>query len=209
MVLPGPAGAAGIAGSTGAQGPSGPAVYLEAPEADEPIMFPGIPGSPAPILGFSGGLTASTTINDTTTPTTGGVTLASQVAVTGSVWRIRAHGTFVAVSSGTARNAVAAVFWGSTQLTPTISTAVLASTAQTTNWEMEFIVTASSTTAVWETGYRNDQIGATATFSLKNATPASTTVTAGAQTIDLRFSMSAAVATDQWVVQNVTIERLK
>lgn len=43
MTIPGPMGPQGLpgaAGSMGAAGPAGPAVYLEAPEADEPIVIP-------------------------------------------------------------------------------------------------------------------------------------------------------------------------
>lgn len=163
----------------------------------------------------AGGLTAVTTINDTVSYTTGGVILNSQTAVGGSVWRVRAFGTFVAVSSATARNAQIVPFWGSTQLTA-ITPVVLASVAQTTNWEAEFVLTASSTTAVWTTGVIQNKLnypaivaGTSAYEKSDHATPASTTVTAGAQTIDLRFSMSVAVATDQWVIESVTIERLK
>jgi hypothetical protein len=42
-----------------------------------------------------------------------------------------------------------------------------------------------------------------------NLAPASTTVTAGAQTIDVRFSMSTVgTVTDSWKIDGVTIERL-
>src|SRR5271156_5617792 len=43
----GPAGSSGAPGAPGAQGTSGPAVYLDAPEADEPLVavIPGPPGA--------------------------------------------------------------------------------------------------------------------------------------------------------------------
>jgi hypothetical protein len=211
MIIPGPQGVAGTAGATGSQGPAGVAIFMEADPAEEYQLFPGIQGTPgiqAPPLGFSGGLTGSTTVNDTTTYTSGGVTLASQTAASGSVWRVRAHGTFVAATSATARNAQVAAFWGSTQLVA-ITVAVLVSTAQTTNWNLEFILSGSSTTAIWTTGFFVNEIGSTTLQTQSEATPATTAVTAGAQTIDLRVSMSTAVATDQWVVQQVTMERLK
>lgn len=42
----GGAGTPGAPGQTGAQGPTGPAVYLEAAEADEQPLYPGIQGTP-------------------------------------------------------------------------------------------------------------------------------------------------------------------
>ena len=232
--LPGPAGAAGAAGTPGPQGI--PGIGLDGADADDLLHIPGqtgspgptgpqgmigigldgadgdegmpIPGTAAPVLGFSGGLTANTTINDTITFTTGGITLANQVAVAGSVWRVRARGQFVAVTSITARNAQVACFWGATQLVA-VTAAVLVSTTQTTRWQLEFILTASSTTAIWTTGSMISEIASATALAINDATPASTTVTAGLQTLDLRFSMSVAVATDQWVVHQVTMERLK
>ena len=128
---------------------------------------------------------------------------------------MRAMGTFVAVSSATARNAQIFPFWGSTQLTG-IAVTVKVSVGQTTGWETEFILSASSTTAIWTSGFLVNKItypaisaGTTAYQTCDVATPASVTVSSGAQTLDLRFAMSVAVATDQWVVQNVTMERLK
>ena len=158
---------------------------------------------------FNGGLTASTTIASTTTYTTGGITLTSQTIATGSLWRIRAHGTFVAVSSGTARNAQIAAYWGTTAL-PVISVVVLTSTARTTSWELEFIIKGTSTSAGWTTGYFNNSItAALGTVSINSATPATTTVPTGAQTLDLRFSSSVGqIAGESWSVQNITIERL-
>ncbi len=166
-------------------------------------------------MGFSGGLTGSTTINDTVTPTTGGVTLASQIANVGSSWRVCSYGSFVAVSSITARNATVTPYWGTTAL-PAIAVVVLVSVAQTTNWMCEFELTGSSTTAIWTTGFLGNKLdypaivaGTSSANKLDLATAGTTSVTAGAQTLDLRFSMSSAVATDQWVVNSVTMECLK
>jgi hypothetical protein len=193
---PGCQGIPGVQGTVGPQGPCGPPVYLEAPEADEPFVFHGVQGNTgtqAPPLAFSGGLTTSTTINDTTTPTTGGKTLASQIANAGSVWRICAYGTFVAVSSATARNATITPYWGTTAL-PAIAVVVLISVAQTTNWVCEFELSASSTTAVWTAGWLQNKFdypaivaGTSSGDKTDLATPATTSVTAGAQTLDLRF----------------------
>jgi hypothetical protein len=181
------------------------------PEIQPDEVYPLFPQAlaPGPALGFAGGFTANTVINDTVTFTTGGATLTNQIALAGSVWRIRAHGTFTAVSSATARNAQMAAFWGATQL-PGTATVVLVSTAQLTTWQAEIILSASSTTAVWTTGFFDGNTQSVAVARVQNnIAPATTTVTAGAQTIDLRFAMSAAVAGDIWTIQNVTIERLK
>jgi len=161
-------------------------------------------------LGFlAGGKTADTTINDTVTYTTGGITYAAPAIASGQVYRVRAMGTFVAVSSATTRNAQVACFWGTTQLTA-IAVAVGVTLAQTTSWALEIILTGTSTTAIWTTGYLDSRLNSATNVNLtESAVSGTTVVTSGAQTLDLRFSMSAAVATDQWIVKQVTIERLK
>jgi hypothetical protein len=171
-------------------------------------------GTASKLANIAGGLKAVTAINDTATPTTGGVTLANQVAADLAVWRIRAMGTFVAVSSATGRNAVIQPFWGATAL-PSVAVAVKASVAQTTNWEAEFVLTGSSTTGIWTVGYLNNKIqypaisaGTSGYMETGIVTAATTAVTAGAQTLDLRFSMSVAVATDIWNVHSVVIEKI-
>jgi hypothetical protein len=153
--------------------------------------------------------TANTTVANTVTDTTGGVTYSAPAIGAGQVYRITARGTFTAANSVTARNAQIKAYWGSTALTPSLIKAVLASTAQTTNWEAEFELVGTSTTAIWTTGAFDNQVNSATIETRLNATPASTTVTSGAQTLDLRFSMSASVAGDSWSVQQVLIERLK
>jgi len=161
-------------------------------------------------LARSSGLTSLTTINATTTYTTGGITLPSQTAAAGSVWRIRAYGQYLSVNSATARNAQIACFWGSTQLTA-LTVAVGTSLAQTSGFLVEFELTATSTTAIWTTGQTINRIGSSTTNNnnIAMVTGASTTVTAGAQTLDLRFSMSNASMADEWRVSQVTIERFE
>ena len=178
------------------------------------IQIP-VSGSSSGLLAVAGGLTSVTTIAATLTDTTGGITLGTQSALVGQVWRITAMGQFTAVSSATTRNANITAYWGSTAL-PNIAPPVLVSVAQTTNWIAEFVISASSTTAVWTTGYLENKIDFPATVlgvsspdKLDMVTPASTTVTSGPQTIDLRFSMSTVVAGDQWLIQSVIIERVK
>lgn len=208
---PGRPGPSGNDGAPGAAGSSGLPIFVlgDSEPADWGGPVPGPAGAPANqgLLSVAGGLVANTTINDTVTFTTGGITLASQTAAAGSVWRVRARGTFVAVSSATARNAQVACFWGSTQLTA-IAVAVQASTARTAAWRVEFDLIGVDTTHVWTTGNLLNTLAAAA-YTLSAATPASVAVTAGAQTLDLRFNMSTAVATDQWVIHQVTMERIK
>jgi hypothetical protein len=216
LVFPGPSGANGANGSTGAQGPIGASAHFTldiTPEID--AMNEALSAAAGAYydpdvdqVKSAGGLTALTTIASTVTPTTGGITLTNQISATGAVWRVKAHGTFVAVSSATARNALCAAFWGSTSLVVLTVGAVLASTAQTTNWELEIILTSSSATAIWTTGYCVNRVASATAETTSGITPASTTVTAGAQTLDLRFYSSVAVTSDSWSVQQVTMERL-
>ena len=146
------------------------------------------------------------------TLTTAGTTLTSQTAATGAVWRVRAFGTYAAASSANVRTFTMACFWGTTQLTAiTAPAAVLASTANTTNWNVEFEIATTGTTAAWVTGYLNQNTGVAVGASLltTNATPASTVVTSGAQTLDLRVGQTGtATATDNINIHQVTIERI-
>lgn len=184
-------------------------LWLEA-DRDQEAWPQGVSGANALVLDPTGaGLTASTTINDTTTMTSGGITLANQTATAGQVYRVRAYGTFTAVSSATVRSAQMAPFWGSTQLAG-VSVTVAASTAQTTAWALELDITCTSTTAVWNSGtWSNGISSTTGVVTRTRVVPASTTVAAGPQAVDMRFSMSAAVATDSWTIDAVTIERIK
>ena len=208
---PGPPGMPGINGTAGAQGPAGPAVFLEAEaNPDDYYQFPGPIGpagssSPAGLLGFAGNKVSNTTIAATSVFTTGGITLASQTATATGVWRIRATGTFTAVSSATVRSAQIAAFWGATQLTA-MASVVAASTAKTTPFNIDILLSGSSTTAVWTSLQSFNAI--TAGLSQVTAAPASTAVTAGAQTLDVKFNMTVAVVGDSWTIWTVTIERL-
>jgi hypothetical protein len=160
------------------------------------------------VLAATSGLTANTTVTNTATFTTAGLTLATQTAAAGSVWRVRAYGQFTAASSATVRTAQIACFWGTTQLTA-ITPTVLASTAQTTQWQVEFELSATSTTAIWTTGSLMSRVASATALAIDNATAASTTVTSGAQTLDLQVRVSSAIAAESWIIQQVTIERIK
>jgi len=167
-------------------------------------------------LSLAAGKVANTTITNTVTPTTGGVTFAAPAIGAGHMYRIRAVGQFTAASSVTTRNAQVSPFWG-TVACPTLAAAIVVpvSLAQTTQWELEYILVGVDTTHAWVTGYFHSRLGLAAAdtqaqrlATMTNAAPASTIVTAGAQTLDLRFSMSTSVAGDSWVVQQVTMERM-
>ena len=160
----------------------------------------------------AGGLTSVTAVAGSLTLATGGVTLASQTATATAAWRVRAHGTYAAASSANARTLTMSCYWGTTALASITTGNVLASTVNTTSWEVEFTITGSSTTAVWVVGRLFSGVTAASTASplLTSATPASTTVTAGAQTLDFRVGQTGtATSTDTINVHSVVIERIK
>lgn len=177
---------------------AGPAIDLDAI----------VSGTTNGLLAFNGGQTSNVTINSTIVDTSGGLTLINQTSTTGNVWRIKANGSFVDSNNVAIRNAQVSCYWGNTQLV-VISIPVLTLTAQTTNWELEFLLTSSSTSAIWTAGYVINQIGSATVTTQTQAVAASTLVAIGAVTLDLRFSMSVVVATDQWIINAVTLERLK
>lgn len=161
-------------------------------------------------ISTNSGLTAVTAVTGSLTLATGGITLASQTAATGSVWRVRAYGTYAAASSANVRQLTMSCYWGTTQLTAITTGNVLASTAQTTAWSVEFTISTPSTTAAWNTGILSSQV-TSATIPLNAvATPASVTVTSGAQTLDFRVGQTGtATATDTINVHQVLMERIE
>jgi hypothetical protein len=141
--------------------------------------------------------------------TSGVVSLSNQSAASGSYWRIRAFGTYAAISSVNVRQFSIVVLWGSTTLTALLSGNVLASTVQTTNWVAEFTIVGTSTTAVSVTGHLINQI-ASATLQTTNILVlTSTAVTAGAQAIFFNVGQAGTTfAGDTITVQSVLIERI-
>jgi hypothetical protein len=160
-----------------------------------------------------GGLTADTTVNNTITYTTGGVTYAAPDLASGQIYRITSFGTFTVANSATSRNMQVAAYWGSTQLT-TLAVTLHTNAAQTFGFRVESILQGTSTTAIWSSTIIN-----TATQPSGNADPGArfanassgttTGLTTSGQSIDLRFSMSTSVSGDSWAVKNVLIERLQ
>ena len=160
-------------------------------------------------LATSAGLTAVTAVTGSLTLATGGVTLANQTMASGSVWRIRAYGTYAAISSANTRQFTLRCLWGSTSLTATTSGNVLTSTAQTFPWSVEFVITGSSATAVWVTGILSSQV-TSATIPLNNiATAASVTGLTTNSTLDFQVGQTGTATGDTINVHSVTMERLK
>jgi len=162
-------------------------------------------------LQISAGKTAVTSLTLSGTAQSFGTSLAGQTLTTGQVYRVRAFGTLAAISSANTRQVQITCYWGATALTSITSGSVLASTAQTTNWNVEFILTASSSTAIWTTGqlYATFQTsGTTNALVPYAATPASTTGLTSASTLIIQAISSGTATSDVLNVQSVTIERL-
>ena len=158
----------------------------------------------------AGGLTSVTTGAGSLTLFTGGVTLASQVMASGSVWRVMAYGTYAASSSANARTLTMDCVWGATALTSVTTGNVLAVTAQTTAWWVELEITGSSATAAWCTGILSSQV-TSATIPLNYiAIAASVTGLTTTSTLDFKVGQTGtATAGDTINVHSVVIERIK
>jgi hypothetical protein len=158
----------------------------------------------------AGGLTAVTTVAGSLTLATGGVTIASQVMASGSVWRVTAYGTYAASSSANARTLTMACYWGTTALTSVTTGNVLALTAQTTPWRVELEITGSSATAAWCTAILSAQV-TSATIPLNYiSTAASVTGLTTTSTLDFRVGQTGtATAGDTINVHSVILERIK
>ena len=167
------------------------------------------------VLAKSAGLTAVTAVAGSLTLATGGVTLATQSMAASSVWKVRAYGTYAASSSANARSLTMSCFWGATALTSiTAPVAVLVTTAQTTNWNVEFTITGSSTTAAWVTGQLSQNTGVAIVSGgpallTTGLSPSSTTGLTTSSTLDFRVGQTGtATAGDTINVQSVIMERL-
>ena len=158
----------------------------------------------------AGGLTSVTTGAGSLTLFTGGVTLASQVMASGSVWRVSAYGTYAASSSANARTLTMDCVWGATALTSVTTGNVLAVTTQTTAWWVELEITGSSATAAWCTGILSSQV-TSATIPLNYiAIAASVTGLTTTSTLDFKVGQTGtATAGDTINVHSVVIERIK
>jgi hypothetical protein len=162
------------------------------------------------VFAAAGGLTAVTAVAGSLTLATGGVTIASQVMASGSVWRVTAYGTYAASSSANARTLTMACFWGTTALTSVTTGNILAGTAQTTPWRVELEITGSSATAAWCTAILSAQV-TSATIPLNYiSTAASVTGLTTTSTLDFRVGQTGtATAGDTINVHSVILERIK
>jgi hypothetical protein len=155
----------------------------------------------------AGGLTTATTITDTTTPTTGGITYSAPAIGSGQVYRLVAWGTFTQVASGSARSPSISAYWGATQLAG-IAVGQSLSGAGTWTWSLDMTLQGTSTTAITTSGFATIRWNSsTGINTLYNLTNTSTIVSSGAQTLDLKFWNTIAVATESWVVDNVKMYR--
>jgi hypothetical protein len=164
-----------------------------------------------PLFGSSVALaTQVTTITNSITWVSGGVTLAGQTLAALRRWRIRAFGSFSVYPSGGARQFVAQAFWqsgggGLGQM------AVNLAAGDTGTFEIEVDIAATSSTAAyvanrmlinWEGSSANPPHVVTSGANVLS-------LPSGPQSVDLMFSMNDVVIwSDAWVVNGVTIERL-
>jgi hypothetical protein len=136
-------------------------------------------------------------------------TLASQTTAAGSAWRIKAFGTYTAISSANVRNLTIAMYWGTTPFTQITTAAVLANTAQSTTWYADIMLVGANTTQIKVTGVLTHQVDSTTKVTQTLLNLAGANVTAGPQTTDFRIGQTGTTATgDTIVTQTVFIERI-
>jgi hypothetical protein len=136
------------------------------------------------------------------------VNLAGQTLATGQVYRVRAYGTLAAINSALGRQVRFTPIWGATALTALTSGNVLASTTQTTGWQLEFTLTASSATAIWTTGQLISRVASATTLNSDTVTPASTTGLTSASTLTIGVISSGNATSDVLNVHSVIFERI-
>jgi len=136
------------------------------------------------------------------------VNLAGQTLATGQVYRVRAYGTLAAISSSLARQVRFTPVWGPSTLTSLTSSNVLANTAQTTGWQLEFTLTASSATAIWTTGQLISRVTSATALTNDTVTPASTTGLTSASTFTIEVVSVGNVVADVLNVHSVIFERI-
>ena len=167
-----------------------------------------VTGPTGMVLGFAGGIPALS-ISSPTSPTGAGVTLTNQTAATGSMWRLRAWGSYTGATSGVVHFGQVVPYWGATPLLPA-GALVKANQAQQSNWDFECLLSSTGPSGVVASPILTSGLGVSgASGSVQSITgPSYSAVTQGANTLDLRFGMTGAAAADSWMVNAVTIERL-
>ena len=138
------------------------------------------------------------------------MTLANQSAATGSMWRVRAYGSYTGATSGVVHFGQVVPYWGSTPLMPG-GALVKANLAQISTWEFECLIGCTGPSGVIVSPIFTSGIGVTGPSAANQSRtgPSYSAVTQGAQTLDLRFGMTGAAAADSWQVDAVTMERLQ
>ena len=152
--------------------------------------------------------TGAVTIAATVTPTSCGVSYSTPPCNTTQIYRLTAIGTYTAVSSATARSAEAIVKWGANLGGITLPVAL--STAQTTNFRLEFFVVGASSSTAYLTGSIFTSLNSTTgVFSQINIAPVTSSTTGATTNIFLEFAMTVVVTGDIWTIQQAIIERLQ
>ena len=136
------------------------------------------------------------------------VNFAGQTLATNQVYRVRAYGTLAVTSSANVRQVQFTPIWGAVSLTSLTSSAVLASVSQTTNWQLEFTLTASSATAIWTTGQLISRVSSATAVTIDTVTPASVTGLTSASTLTIGVISSGTATADVLNVHSVIMERI-
>ena len=160
------------------------------------------------VLSTSAGQTSVQTLTLSGSSQTFSVSLAGQTLATGQVYRVRAYGTLAAISSANVRQVQFTPIWGATSLSSLTSSAVLASVAQTTNWQLEFTLTASSAISLLTTGQLINRYASATAIAIDNLNLASTTSLTSASTLTIGVISSGTATADVLNVNSVIIERL-
>jgi hypothetical protein len=160
------------------------------------------------VLAKSAGQTALQTLTLSGSSQAFTVNMAGQTLSTNQTYRVRAYGTLAAISSVNVRQVQFTPIWGATSLTSLTSSAVLSATAQTTNWQLEFTLTASSATAIWTTGQLISRVSSATSIVIDAVTPASVGSLTSASTLTIGVISSGTATADVLNIQSVIIERL-
>jgi hypothetical protein len=154
------------------------------------------------------GMTSVQAITLTGTSQAFTINLSGLTLATGQVYRVRAYGTLAAIISASTRQVRFTPVWGAIALTSLTSSNVLTSTTQTTNWQLEFTLTASSATAIWTAGQLISRVSSATAVTIDAVTPASTTGLTSAANLTVGVISSGTATADVLNVHSVIFERL-
>ena len=134
------------------------------------------------------------------------VTLPNQTCTLNAVWRVRAFGNYLPVSSANVRNLAAQMTFGGMTFVGTWNLSPVP-TNSTTNcyWSVEFTVTGLSTTSCNNTGYYTGLLSTT----INAFNGATSSIPTGPQSITFALAQTGTLTTgDFFNVYSATIERL-